>query len=160
MTCRALFHDTLPPLLNGDAGAAVDRLTKWVARHGPSPDLHPLLRLAIHRPGQPFLYYLKLVNLWKRLGGPMLKPNPTRRRLLLLTDSTADNLGPLLKLFAAAFGVDLDVEIPPFDSVEQIALSGACDGGRLSVGTGLQACASPAGLEACRHRQPTVPASP
>jgi FkbH-like protein len=122
MTPRALFHDTLPALLAGDAGAAVDRLTAWVAEHGPAAELFPLLRLAIHRPGQPFLYYLKLVNLWKRLGGPMLKPNPTRRKLLLLTDTTADNLPPLVKLFAAAFGVELEVQVPPFDSVEQVAL--------------------------------------
>src|SRR5262245_59376941 len=118
MSCRALFHETLPSLLNGDAGAAVDRLTKWAAERVPSSDLIPLLRLAIHRPGQPYLHYLKLVNLWKRLGEPMLKPNPTRRKLLLLTDSTADNLAPLLKLFAAAYGVELEVEFPPFDSVE------------------------------------------
>jgi FkbH-like protein len=130
MTARELLHDTLPSLLNGDAGSGADRLAKWVAEYGPSPDIHPLLRLAIHRPGQPFLYYLKLVNLWKRLGGPMLKPNATRRKLLLLTDTTVDNLAPLLKLFAAAFGVDLEIEIPPFDSVEQIAFSsGPCQHG-------------------------------
>jgi FkbH-like protein len=79
--------------------------------------------LAIHRPGQPFLYYLKLLNLWKRLGGPMLKPNATRRKLLLLTDATADNLPPLLQLFCAAYGVELEVAVPPFDSVEQVALA-------------------------------------
>ena len=127
MTARALLHDTLPLLLGGDAGAAVDRLTAWVTAHGPSAELHPLLRVAAHRPAQPFLYYLKLVNLWKRFGGPMLKPNPTRRRLLLLTDSTADNLPPLLKLFCAAHGVDLEVEVPPFDSVEQVALGPSCN---------------------------------
>jgi FkbH-like protein len=123
MAVRALFHDTLPALLHGDPGPAVDRLTQWVVEHGPSADLHPLLRLAIHRPGKPFLYYLKLVNLWKRLGRPMLKPNATRRKLLLLTDTTADNLPPLLQLFCAAYGVELEVEVSPFDSVEQVALA-------------------------------------
>ncbi len=128
MSVRALFHETLPRLLAGDPGPAADRLAQWAAEHGPSTELHSLLRLAIHRPGQPFLYHLKLINLWKRLGEPMLKPNPTRRRLLLLTDTTADNLPQLLKLFCAAFGVELDVEVPPFDSVEQVALSGAGEG--------------------------------
>jgi FkbH-like protein len=123
MAVRALFHETLPALLGGDPGPAVDRLTHWVVQHGPSADLHPLLRLAIHRPGQPFLYYLKLVNLWKRLGRPMLKPNATRRKLMLLTDTTADNLAPLLELFCVAYGVDLEIEVPPFDSVEQVALA-------------------------------------
>jgi FkbH-like protein len=123
MSVAALFHDLLPPLLNGDAGGAVDRLTRHVGEHGPAPELHPLLRLAIHRPGQPFLYYLKLVNLWKRFGGPMLKPNPTRQKLLLLADTTADNFVPLLKLLTAAFGVELEIELPPFDSVEQTALA-------------------------------------
>jgi FkbH-like protein len=96
-----------------------------VAANGPSADVHPPLRLAIHRPGQPFLYYLKLLNLWKRLGKPALKPNPTRRKVLLLTDYTADNLAPLLTLFAAAYGVEVEVEVPPFDSVEQLALAAA-----------------------------------
>ena len=127
MSCRALFHETLPSLLTGDPGSAVDRLTKWAAERGPAIELNPLLRLAIHRSGQPLLYYLKLINLWKRLGEPMLKPNATRRKLLLLTDTTPDNLAPLLKLFAAAYGVELDVEVPPFDSVEQIALTATCD---------------------------------
>lgn len=129
MTPRALLHDALPPLLAGDPGPAVDRLTAWVAEDGPSAEIHPLVRLAIHRPGQPFLYYLKLINLWKRLGEPMLKPNPTRRKLLLLTDCTADNLPPLVKLFCAAYGVELSVEVPPFDSVEQTALAPPCEAG-------------------------------
>src|SRR5262249_27480435 len=104
-------------------GPAVDRVAHWVAQHGPSAHLCPLLRLAIHRSGQPFLYYLKLINLWKRFGAPMLKPNATRRKLLLLTDTTGDNLPPLLQLFCAGYGVELEVEIPPFDSVEQVALA-------------------------------------
>jgi FkbH-like protein len=124
MSGRALFHETLPHLLGGDPGPAVDRLVQSVAEPGTSADLPALLRLAIHRPAQSFLYYLKLINFWKRLGGPMLKPNPTRRKVLLLTDTTADNLPPLLKLFCAAYGVELDVDVPPFDSVEQVALSG------------------------------------
>ena len=117
MTAHQLLHDTLRPLLAGDAAAAVDRLAGWVAANGPSTDVHPLLRLAIHRPGQPFLYYLKLLNLWKRVGRPALKPNPTRRKVLLLTDYTADNLAPLLTLFGAAYGIEFDVVVPPFGSV-------------------------------------------
>jgi FkbH-like protein len=125
MTPHRLLHETLRPLLTGDAAGAADHLGRWAAEHGPSADAHPPLRLAIHRPGQPFLYYLKLLNLWKRLGKPALKPNPTRRKVLLLTDYTADNLAPLMTLFAAAYGVELDVEVPPFDSVEQLAFAGA-----------------------------------
>jgi FkbH-like protein len=127
MTAHPLLHETLGPLLAGDAGSAVDRLTQWVAAHGPSAGLHPLLRFAIHRPGQSYLYYLKVLNLWKRLGRPALKPNATPRKILLLTDYTADNLAPLLTLFAAAYGVELEVEVPPFNSVEQFALAAPCD---------------------------------
>jgi FkbH-like protein len=127
MSVRTLFHDTLPALLTGDAGAGADRLGQWVANHGPSTELHPLLRLAIYRTAQPFLYYLKLFNLWKRFGEPMLKPNPTRRKVLLLSDSTADNLVSLLRLLCAAFGVDLEIEVPPFDSVEQVAFAASDD---------------------------------
>lgn len=123
MSGRVLFHETLSRLLAGDPGPVAERLVQLAADHGPSADLPALLRLAIQRPGQPFLYYLKLINLWKRLGGPMLKPNPTSRKVLLLTDATADNLPSLLKLFCAGYGVDLEVDVPPFDSVEQVALS-------------------------------------
>ncbi|HEX3151270.1 MAG TPA: hypothetical protein VHR66_24545 [Gemmataceae bacterium] len=124
MTAHPLLHETLGPLLAGDASSAVDRLTQWATANGPSSEIHPLLRVAIFRPGQPYLYYLKVLNLWRRVGKPALKPNATRRQVLLLTDYTADNLAPLLTLFAAAYGVELEVQVPPFDSVEQLAFVG------------------------------------
>lgn len=83
-----------------------------------------MLRLALHRPVPSLLHWVKLQNVWTRLGGPMLKPNPVEKRLLLLTDFTAEGLAPAIALASAAYGVKTEVSLPPFDSVEQTILSG------------------------------------
>lgn len=82
-----------------------------------------MLRLALNRPPSSPLYWLKLQNAWTRLGRPMLKPNSVQKRLLLLSDCTAEGYPPALALIAAAYGVRLDVSLPPLDSVEQTILS-------------------------------------
>ena len=82
-----------------------------------------LLRLAILKHGQSFLYYQKLYNLWTNLGKPHLKPNATKQKLVLLTDFTADSLPPLLSIFCAAQGVEIEVLLSDFDSIEQTLLN-------------------------------------
>jgi FkbH-like protein len=119
-----LVNEVLTQLFRGQPMQAVDRLQKE-AGSGCSPQLLSLLRLAAQRPCQPFLYYLKLHNLWTRLGTPALKPNASARPVLLLTDFTADGLKPLITLFAGTLGVSTSIEIPPFDSVEQLVLNAA-----------------------------------
>ncbi|MBL8827847.1 MAG: HAD-IIIC family phosphatase, partial [Planctomycetaceae bacterium] len=117
-----LVQGVLPRLFQGACGEAVDLLQRHIVEHGPTPDSLALLRLAAQRTGQNALYYLKLWNLWNGQGQPALKPNVAVRKLRLLTDYTSDNLAPLIKLFAATFGVHLDVQVSAFDSVEQLAL--------------------------------------
>jgi len=116
-----LVQEVLPHLFQGRAIQGVALLEQH-APLGPDPHWLGLLRLAIQRPGQPLLYYLKLRNLWARLGRPALKPNAARAKVVLLTDYTADGLAPLVALFAAGLGVQVEVAVAPFDSVEQLAL--------------------------------------
>lgn len=117
-----LVQRILPRLFQGACGEAVDLLQRHIAEHGPAADSLALVRLAAQRTGQNALYYLKLFNVWNGQGQPALKPNVVQRKLRLLTDYTSDNLAPLLKLFAATYGVQLDVQVSAFDSVEQLAL--------------------------------------
>ena len=104
--------------------AALAKLEKSAAS-GPDPALLSALRIGIHAPGQNMLYYHKLRNLWQNWSKPPLKPNVNKRDILLLADFTADGLEPLLSIFCAAYGIEARVTIPPFDSVEQLALGTA-----------------------------------
>ena len=81
-----------------------------------------MLRLAALHPGGSSMDYLQLHNLWLNMGCPALKPNATARNVVLLTDFTADNMLPFLRLFCAARGVAAEIRLPTFDSVEQQAL--------------------------------------
>jgi FkbH-like protein len=81
-----------------------------------------MLRLAALYPDGSSLEYMRLYNLWQNMGCPSLKPNAAQKSILLLTDFTADNIPPLLRLFCVARGIDADVQLPVFDSVEQQAL--------------------------------------
>ncbi len=85
--------------------------------------LRSAMRLAMQRVGLGSLYYQKLSNLWQNWGRPSLKPNPVKRRLILLTDFTPNSLRPLIDVFCGTWGVDVDVQIPAFNSVEQLAFS-------------------------------------
>ena len=61
----------------------------------------------------------RLFNVWKNAGGPSLKPNAMTRRVRLLSDATIAPISDPLQLFGAVRGVDLTVDLPTFDSVEQ-----------------------------------------
>jgi FkbH-like protein len=121
VTTQQLINEALPLLLSGKPAQAVSLLEANAAPDVP-PQYLSILRLAILQTAQPLLYYLRLNNLWSKLGRPALKPNPSSRKLSLLCDYTTDGLRPLLSLFAAAVGVDAAVEAAPFDSVEQLAI--------------------------------------
>lgn len=110
----------LVSLFAADLSPAI-RLVEEAAVTG-GDEVRSMLRLALHRPASSLLLWLKLQNVWARLGKPMLKPNPVDKSLLLLTDFTAEGLAPAIALSAAAYGVRLAVELPPFDSVEQTVL--------------------------------------
>lgn len=81
-----------------------------------------MLRLAIFKPEQNFLSYQKIFNTWSKWGCPSLKPNSTKLKILFLSDFTADHFSPMIKLFCAAQGVEAEVVLPGFDSIEQTIL--------------------------------------
>ena len=120
------LNDYLTALFTGDPPRAVSLLEQAAARG--DAHVRTMLRLALHRPAASMLLWRRLHNLWTRLGSPLLKPNPVTKKLLLVTDFTADGLAPDIALMAAAYGVKAEIAIPPFDSVEQTAL-GADPGG-------------------------------
>ena len=81
-----------------------------------------MLRLAIFKPEQSYLSYQKILNIWSKWGQPPLKPSSTKLKILFLSDFTADHFSPMIKLFCAAQGVEAEVILPGFDSIEQTAL--------------------------------------
>lgn len=121
MSTQAIVNEVFTRLFRGDPAQAVDLLEKH-APTDPSPIMLALVRHAIQRPRQSQLYYLRLVNLWNRLGRSALKPNPVKRPILLLTDFTNDGFVPLLRLFCGGYGIETEVGTSAFDSVEQLAL--------------------------------------
>jgi FkbH-like protein len=120
MQLAVFMQEVLTQLFKGDPSRAVEILRS--AAVAAKPEVLSLLRVAAQRPRQPLLYYLKLHNLWLRLGRPPLKPNPVKREVLLLADATSDNLIGPLQLFCATYGVTAAVETSPYDSVEQLVL--------------------------------------
>ena len=86
------------------------------------PEVLAMLRLAIFKPEQSFLTYQRIFNIWSKWGQPVLKLNPTKSKILFLSDFTADNFSPMIKLFCAAQGVEAEVISPGFDSIEQTVL--------------------------------------
>jgi FkbH-like protein len=112
----------LAALFTGDPAAALSHLEQAAA----SDDAlaRTMLRLALQRPAPALLQWRKLHNVWIRLGRPMLKPNPLRKRALLIADSTVDGFPPDIALASAAYGVDAQIDLAPYDSVEQTILSG------------------------------------
>ena len=81
-----------------------------------------MLRLAIFKPEQSYLSYQKISNIWSKWGQPPLKPSPAKLKVLFLSDFTADHFSPMIKLFCAAQGVEAEVILPGFDSIEQTTL--------------------------------------
>jgi FkbH-like protein len=68
------------------------------------------------------LFYQKLYHLWKDSGKPNLKPTTINKNCVLITDFTADQMVTPAKLFCAAKGINLEINLPEFNSVEQVIL--------------------------------------
>lgn len=106
------------PLVFGDDAGALHAAFQARVEAGATDDVLPLLRVAALQPSRTTRWYQRLYNLWDTLGRPALKPNATRKRLVLLSNHTTDHLPPLVALHAAALGLDLDVTVEAYDSVE------------------------------------------
>ena len=82
-------------------------------------EYHAMIRLAALHPGNDLLWFYRIENAWSAAGHPPLKPNATRRKVLLLADFTAHQLLRPMTVMCAARGVRADINLPEFDSVEQ-----------------------------------------
>ena len=121
---QVLINHFLETLFQHDPLEAV-HLLETTLKENDSPFVEGMIRLASLRPEGSTLYYQKLYNIWSNLNRPSLKPNATNRKIFLLTDFTADNFPPLISLFCAAHGINVELELAPFDSIEQFAFSGS-----------------------------------
>jgi len=117
-----MLNKFLSELFTGEFNNALSILDN-IKLESPIPsEVLTMLRLAIFKPGQNFLYYQKIFNTWKKWGQPALKPSPTNLKVLFLSDFTADHFSPMIQLFCAAQGVKAEVHLPGFDSIEQTIL--------------------------------------
>ena len=117
-----MLNKFLSELFTGKLNKALPILEN-IAVKSPIPnEIITMLRLAIFKPEQNFLSYQKTFNIWSKWGQPALKPNSRKLKILFLSDFTADHFSPMIKLFCAAQGVEAEVLLPEFDSVEQTVL--------------------------------------
>lgn len=109
----------LTQLFGANSAGAIKILEKSAAEHGLTDDVRSMTRLAIFRPHLTAMSYMSLQNIWTRLGKPTLKPNPVDQKIAILSNLTVDTIAPPLTMFCAAYGVNADVAVAGFDSVEQ-----------------------------------------
>ena len=75
-----------------------------------------------HATAVPF-YYRKILNAWSSRKRLPLKPASRTIKIDLLSDGTVDGLVPYLDLFCGAYGLNAEISVAPFDSVEHLALT-------------------------------------
>ena len=87
-----MINDFLVKLLNGHTSRALEDLEKK-SPNDCMDEIKTMLRLAIFQLENSLLHYQKIYNLWKNLGSPSLKPNPTRKKVFLLrkTECNGEN---------------------------------------------------------------------
>ena len=117
-----MLNKFLSELFTGKLPEAVSILEGRVPEFPIPSEVLTMLRLAIFKPEQNFLSHQRIFNIWSKWGQPALKPNPTKKKILFLSDLTADNFYPMVRLYCAAQGVEADVISPGFDSIEQTIL--------------------------------------
>ena len=117
-----MLNQFLSELFTGKPSKAISILEN-ISIESPVPtEILTMLRLTIFKPEPSFLSYQRIFNIWSKWGQPPLKLNSTKLKIVLLSDFTADHFSPMIKLFCAAQGVDAEVILPGFDSIEQTAL--------------------------------------
>jgi FkbH-like protein len=117
-----MLNKFLAELFTGKPSKALSILEDIPLKSSIPNEILTMLRLAIFKPEQSYLSYQKILNIWSKWGQPPLKPNSTKLKILFLSDFTADHFSPMIKLFCAAQGVEAEVILPGFDSIEQSAL--------------------------------------
>ena len=117
-----MLNKFLAELFTGKPSKALSILEDIPLKSSIPNEVLTMLRLAIFKPEQSYLSYQKILNIWSKWGQPPLKPSSTKLKILFLSDFTADHFSPMIKLFCAAQGVEAEVILPRFDSIEQTAL--------------------------------------
>ena len=117
-----MLNKFLAELFTGKPSKALSILEDIPLESSIPNEVLTMLRLAIFKPEQSYLSYQKILNIWSKWGQPPLKPSSTKLKILFLSDFTADHFSPMIKLFCAAQGVEAEVILPGFDSIEQTAL--------------------------------------
>ena len=117
-----MLNQFLSELFTGKLSKAISILENISIEFPVPTEILTMLRLTIFKPEPSFLSYQRIFNIWSKWGQPPLKPNSTKLKIVLLSDFTADHFSPMIKLFCAAQGVDAEVILPGFDSIEQTAL--------------------------------------
>lgn len=117
-----MLNEFLSELFNGKISKALYILEK-IKIASPIPnEVVTMLRLAILKPEKSFLSCQKIFNVWSKWGYPSLKPNPTKQKIVFLSDLTAEHFPSMIKMFSAAQGVDAKILLSGFDSIEQTIL--------------------------------------
>ena len=117
-----MLNEFLSEIFTGKFNKAISILESATLKSPIPTEILTMLRLAIIKPEQNYLSYQKTFNIWSKWGQPALKPNSRKLKILFLSDFTADHFSPMIKLFCAAQGVEAEVLLPEFDSVEQTVL--------------------------------------
>ena len=117
-----MLNKFLAELFTGKPSKALSILEDIPLESSIPNEVLTMLRLAIFKPEQSYLSYQRILNIWSKWGQPPLKPSSTKLKILFLSDFTADHFSPMIKLFCAAQGVEAEVILPGFDSIEQTAL--------------------------------------
>ena len=117
-----MLNKFLAELFTGKPSKALSILEDIPLESSIPNEVLTMLRLAIFKPEQSYLSYQKILNIWSKWGQPPLKPSSTKLKILFLSDFTADHFSPMIKLFCAPQGVEAEVILPGFDSIEQTAL--------------------------------------
>ena len=117
-----MLNKFLSELFTGKLSKALSILESITPGPQAPPEILTMLRLAIFKPGQNFISYQRIFNIWSKWGRPALKLNPTKRKVFFLSDFTTDQFSPMITLFSAAQGVEIELISSGFDSIEQIVL--------------------------------------
>lgn len=109
----------LSALFSGNTTEMLRYLKEESIKNEPSPLSLAMLRIAIQQPGFTSMYYRQLLNHWRHLKCPPLKPNSTASNMVVVADATMNGMPDLLEIFSAAYGINLNVRLSEYDSVEQ-----------------------------------------
>ena len=79
-----MFNKFLSELFTGKLPEALSILEGRVPEFPIPSEVLTMLRLAIFKPEQNFLSHQRIFNIWSKWGQPVLKPNPTKKKIFVI----------------------------------------------------------------------------